>query len=228
MVLATFCTIGVGIWQGKISQTSANAARDAVQIARDTLTETQHSNTQSRIDSARDSAATDKRAKDALQATIDGFRLDERPYLSIALTGTPTSLSVITEGDHKGQISFGMPVQNFGKTPAVVTGQDLHIAVGADDAKNISLRAPTSHDSYIVDPNDKTPIYLYSRVIDPNVIPGAKVDFPKPVFFYGRIEYTSVFEKRTTPYVLAFCAELESDPAQRKHTNYCNGKSYIR
>lgn len=33
LMLATFCTIGVGVWQGMISQKSANAARDAADAA---------------------------------------------------------------------------------------------------------------------------------------------------------------------------------------------------
>ena len=58
LVVATFCTIGVGIWQGTISQKAANAARDAVTVASNTLTETQASN-------ARQALLTDQARKDA-------------------------------------------------------------------------------------------------------------------------------------------------------------------
>ena len=38
LVLATFCTIGVGVWQACISRTAAKAAESAANTARDTLT----------------------------------------------------------------------------------------------------------------------------------------------------------------------------------------------
>jgi hypothetical protein len=107
LVIATFCTIGVGIWQGTISQTAANAARDAVATAE-----------QARKDAKVASEASEKNSKDTLQATIDNFRKDERPYLAESRDGVTKPViyaNPFTPG--KVQIAWTWEVENFGKTP---------------------------------------------------------------------------------------------------------------
>jgi hypothetical protein len=70
---------------------ATRATKDAVKVARDTLNESRASSAQARIDSKADSIASDKRAHDALQATIDQFTQDQRPWVS--LTGFRVQLS---------------------------------------------------------------------------------------------------------------------------------------
>lgn len=88
LVVGTFIGSAISIWQARIAQTSADAAREAVIVARNTLTAAQQSTAQQSADNVR--AATN--AKDlsdktfalsarAFQSTINNYRREQRAYL---------------------------------------------------------------------------------------------------------------------------------------------------
>jgi uncharacterized Zn finger protein (UPF0148 family) len=94
--------------QAVASETAANAARDAVKVARDTLTETQAANSQQRIENTA-----------SLQATIDNFHTDQRAWVSLKNMGFEQG--TLKNGDY---ISAKITLTNTGKTPA------LNVAIG--------------------------------------------------------------------------------------------------
>ncbi|MFP5233615.1 MAG: hypothetical protein ACLGQX_13475 [Acidobacteriota bacterium] len=65
--------------QAVASETAAIAAKGAVKVAADTLAETQESDKQARVDSA----ANEKRAYTALQATINNFHQEQRAWVGV-------------------------------------------------------------------------------------------------------------------------------------------------
>jgi hypothetical protein len=167
LVLATGFGSGIGIWQATISQTAANAARDAadaskeaVFIAQRTLAETARSNNrQAQI------------SQDQMATSRDQFRREHRPYL----------WQVSSAGSDKGNIQYrwgakeGMPemyvvvqVQNFGQSPAVITrfAGDLELGgtpdylsrLSAHDWRNISsIMPPGRVDDFTVGSKETVP-----------------------------------------------------------------------
>lgn len=122
LVLATFCTIGVGIWQGFISQKAANAAKEAVGVASRTLEETQRSNArqaqlaeQARRDASAAAEANSKQANASLQTTIDNFHQEQRPWI------VPVGLVLPYEPDETKDPVTKVTFANVGKTPAIET-----------------------------------------------------------------------------------------------------------
>lgn len=95
---------------------ATQATQDAVKVARDTLTASQQSSSQARIDSRADSVASDKRANDALQASIDQFRQEQRAW--VGLTGFRVELSPALAGQDRAVAGFF----NSGHTPALHVG----------------------------------------------------------------------------------------------------------
>jgi hypothetical protein len=109
LMVATFCTIGVGIWQAVISQEAANAARNAVGVASQTLAETQRSN-----------AVQEQRSHDSLQATISSLEQDQRAWVG-PVGALPPQFT--ENGQHVyikvgEKLAFGFELSNTGKTPA--------------------------------------------------------------------------------------------------------------
>jgi hypothetical protein len=107
LVVGTFAGTAIGIWQASISQTAANAARDAANTASGTLAEIQASNRAQTV-------ANDK----ALQATIDNFHLDQRAWLA--------PLVPISKVEN-GKAFFKVPFKNTGRTPAIDAQAGLKI-----------------------------------------------------------------------------------------------------
>jgi hypothetical protein len=101
LVIGTFFGTAIGIWQARISQRAANAARDAAGVASRTLDETQRTN-----------AAQQKFASDSLRATIENFHLDQRAWLG------PKVLEM-KPMQAPNPIVSAMTITNSGKTPAL-------------------------------------------------------------------------------------------------------------
>jgi len=101
LVLATFSSVGIGLWQGSISQTAANAARDAVGIAEHT-----------REDAKTSSDASTKQANNVLQATMDNFQREQRPWV------VATVLQLILDEKGGSNMTVNTWITNKGKTPA--------------------------------------------------------------------------------------------------------------
>jgi hypothetical protein len=92
LMVATFCTIAVGVWQGIISQEAANAARDAANAAKCAANIAQRS----------------------LAQSVSAFQLDERPWVyisSFGLTSEPMA--------NQKPPTIDYFVMNSGKTPAL-------------------------------------------------------------------------------------------------------------
>jgi hypothetical protein len=96
LVLATFSTVGIGTWQGFISQRAANAARDAVRTAE-----------QARNDAKAAVAESEREARTSFQATINNFHREQRAYL---IPGDPE--------DTGGYGLIRFPIINYGHTTA--------------------------------------------------------------------------------------------------------------
>jgi hypothetical protein len=94
LVVATFCTIGVGIWQGSISQKAANAAGSAAATASDTLKETQANE------------------KNSAQLAEQRFHIEQRPYLTVS---DVKPNSPLLAGDNQ----IVLALYNSGKSPAL-------------------------------------------------------------------------------------------------------------
>jgi len=114
LVVGTFIGTGISIWQATIAQTAANAARDAVKVARDTLIQGQaasadlHSQAaQARKDSEVSATRSREDSNRALQAAVNNFHHEQRAYL---IPGDPE------ETGGYGLIRF--PIINFGHTTA--------------------------------------------------------------------------------------------------------------
>jgi hypothetical protein len=95
LVLATFCTIGIGLWQATISQT-------AVDVASRTLNETIRSNKAQELSNQR-----------SLDATIDNFHREQRPWVVVK----SIDLGFLSENGHP-IITITTKIANKGKSPA--------------------------------------------------------------------------------------------------------------
>ncbi len=117
LVCITFYYAKAAYRQARASEIAAGAARDAVGVALRTLGETERSNErqatltlQARSDAQKASDVSAKSAKDALSATINNFRLEQRSWIDIA---PPTIFP--TKGT---PYRIHMLVHNTGRTPA--------------------------------------------------------------------------------------------------------------
>jgi len=102
LVLATFCTIGVGVWQAVISRTAAYAARDAVGVASRTLAETVRSNQSQELAN-----------KASAQTAIDNFQRDQRPWVLIKYMQI-----WVTKQDVGSTFGGQIVLTNSGRSPA--------------------------------------------------------------------------------------------------------------
>jgi hypothetical protein len=193
LVIATFCTIGVGIWQGTLSQKAANAARDAVEVARGTLQETQRSNSrQARLTEA-SRLSSEVQSHAALQSSIDNFRLDQRAWLGV-------SDYTYSLGE-SGTIGSTGIVLNTGKSPA----SNIHCRItGMTKEKDYVLRdsdlvyppeLPTVTQGTLF-PNQHFPLTAGGPPMDPssqkawsdNVASGELMQY-----FFGEVRYKDSF-----------------------------------
>ena len=227
LVLATACTIGVGIWQGSISQRSANAARDAVKVASDTLTETQASNARQAALAEKARESSDKNSSQTLQATIDQFHQDQRAWLGVC------DLALLQLEDDK-PIVAQIKLCNTGKTPAShvqergkyrTEYEPKYIPTDAE----VNQFSPTNAQS--VPPQGFNYLKMgdfsksYTAVATANERAGmdalsksyADIKAGRmTIFYYGDIRYFDTFGK---PHTTKFCIFL-SDPAT-KEMLYC-------
>lgn len=112
LVLGTFCGTGIGIWQATISQTAANAARDAVGVASRSLRETEASNARQAVLTEQARLSSERASSKALDATIESFRQDQRAWIGID--------SWVLDEFQVGQpVRIKVRIMNRGKTPAV-------------------------------------------------------------------------------------------------------------
>jgi hypothetical protein len=117
LVLATFCTIGVGIWQGTISQKAANAAKSAADTADKTLTELQTNNTAS-------TRFAERR-----------FRIEQRPYLTVTDIKATAPISA-------GENTVQLGLFNSGRSPALGVRIEPFASIGDKSLiKNTSMRS---------------------------------------------------------------------------------------
>jgi len=130
---------------------SANAARDAVKVARDTLTETQRSNTRqealtdaARITSQQDAqnatTASQTASQQSIQATQDAMRLDQRAWVGLSVLQNMRTTNP-KNGANVNDLSLPI-VKNTGKTPA----ENVRIVSGIY-AVNPSICEKVVHDS---------------------------------------------------------------------------------
>jgi hypothetical protein len=96
----TFGLTIFGAIQSCASMKSANAAKEAVKVASDTLCETK-----------RISLAQDRRAQEALNATRDAMRIDQRAWVAVVVPPAPLVIG--------GESAITFIGKNVGKTPAL-------------------------------------------------------------------------------------------------------------
>jgi len=118
LVLGTFVGMMIGIWQATISRKAANAARDAVKVSSDTLTETQSSNARQALLTDKVRESSEKTAAKSLQATIDNFHQEQRAWLGLCADG-------IEPLDSEKPLVFAFKFCNSGKTPAYKVQQRI-------------------------------------------------------------------------------------------------------
>jgi hypothetical protein len=153
----------------------------------------------------------------ANQIAKDNFRTDQRPYLIRGVSSTPATLEIVADGPHAGQLRFGIPFENYGKSPAIVTGQNIHIAVGKDEVLGISFDQGSFTSTGIFPAGDKPIFFAYSEkltpeqdaIIRPNI---ATMAVPIPVVVYGHIDYTDIFPAPNPEYITAFCGPFTRSP----------------
>jgi hypothetical protein len=216
LVVATFCTIGVGVWQATISRTAANAARDAVIVASNTLTETQVSNgrqatltDQARKDSNSASESNQKESDKALQAAIDNFHQQQRAWIAVvSVHGTKPELNK--------PFSAIVDVKDTGLTPAknVITdsafagypkGMPVNFDFGLSEHK-LGILSPGGDRAITSSLGDST------KGIDQ-----ASVDqfAPLNIYVYGIIRYDDIYGFH---HWITYCSQLSDD---RSQYNFC-------
>jgi hypothetical protein len=218
LVIATVCTIAVGIWQARISQRSANAARDAVKVAGDTLDATQKANAQQTIDNAAAAVrakavadASDKQASKSLEAAIANFHQDQRAWLGV---NKPEGVPRDT-----GPYDVKIPAKNTGRTPAVDIAMYFEIKLIFQPGLPIAIPAfpgPPQPLGTIVPGDIYT--FVYHQV---DGLRGVIASNPNGVFaIYGGITYKDVFKNA---HWLTFCFFVEEDGI----SHYCQAGNDI-
>lgn len=220
LVVATFFTIAVGIWQGSISQKSANAAKDAAQIAKDTLEATKNANAQQRLDNIASAAdaklladRTAAQADKSLQATIDNFHLQQRAWVTV----TSMSAKKLEIGD---VTTAKVDIKNTGTAPAFdveirvndsveLKGHKLQIGYGDTNKNPPASRGvlPPGGEANATAPerliNGTTTVYKAEQTYINALVSGEAV-----YTVFGIIKYKDVFR---APHQTTFCAILNSD-----------------
>jgi hypothetical protein len=241
LVLATFCTIGVGIWQAVISQEAANSARDAVSVASRTLADTERSN-----------KAQEELNKSTLDASIRNFQIEQRAWIELdppksalaPLADTPPGMTLLR---------FPMYLRNVGKTSAFDIKFRFYNPIGSalfkDDKTGIGqLQLPIAilrqkeveNVHRFVGPKVKVGVYEGFAV--PGVLaPGVRVSAPFTIialtptearkgrsppdplnyftYLIGRVEYSDTFG---TPHWMKFCLYVSSDEGDIQNCQYGN------
>jgi hypothetical protein len=200
--------------QAHSSETAANAARDAVKVASNTLGETQRSNIRQEKLADDNRASSEAESEKAIRATQDAMRLDQRAWVAAA------SISGVPELDKPFIIR--VTAKNTGKTFAkqfkmavvvsrVVTpnkipnfGAELENA----DHQSVSLLPPngeyTSTNPITGDPSAPFPKNPTQDDLDRMKAGGIQF------FVFGRMEYSDIFHKA---HWSTFCFDLTQQAA---------------
>jgi len=171
-------------------------------------------------DAATSSAST---AAGALAFAQQQFRQDQRPYIALPELppGAPNSGRF---GVHEGRIRVLLPIQNYGKSPALNTFAFARVAIGDDDIRRINFNRAGDQDIGIVPPGIFPPISAFSEVLR------SPDDVKRPMVVYGRIDYTDIFAPPNPKYSLVFCqaANVEVTVTPSDALRACKGKNYIQ
>jgi hypothetical protein len=213
LVLATFCTIGVGVWQASISQQSANTAQKAVDVASKSLQETARSNKQQA-----------DLAQHSLDTTIDSFRIDERAWIEL---GTIKPLRLLAVSQPFAIYTYEIYPKNIGKT----------------QARNITIRTPEGSSGPWIMAESKGAIeHLQQQFARLPPIPGPRTlgggeTSPVPIvlaasapmvtqgkvpyysFFVGKIDYTDAFDIQ---HWITYCYVVYDAQGELKNCKYGN------
>ncbi len=173
-------------------------------------------------------AATDAAtaAQDSLKLAKESFRQDQRPY--VALPGQFTNQPAF--GVHEGRLRAMLPIQNYGKSPAIQGRYFGRIAIGDSQIEQLNFGSRAIDEIGIVPPGIQPPIAIYSDPLDPssvNQTPQA-IAGSRPIIMYGRIDYTDMFPAPKPRYALYFCMSIvQAGTGNGKTPKQCEGKNYI-
>lgn len=191
LVLATFSTVAIGVWQGFISQIAADAAYDSVGLADRSAAETRRNNAQqailaekSREDAKDASDANAKAAVIALNATIESSHLEQRAWLAPSLWET--------KRNENGLIYFNIAYKNTGKTPAVVVVAILTATSNLGDIPKFDTKPLQRGD--LVAPDTSVHITTEHRLLTEKEL--AANIAGDPLYLYGTIWYNDIFGRQ--------------------------------
>jgi len=204
----------------KANRDAANAASAAVTVARDTLTDTQQTNKQQRLDNI--AAALDaKRLADknsaqaakSLQATIDNFHLDQRAWFGI---GNP-----ILTFNERVPFEFSVEGKNVGKTPAIQT----HLQISwlwkrSSEAFTLSdiVYPRKSENVGDINPGAYLPIFQKGKEVTPDQI--VVLNYLRSgvltMYVFAEVTYSDIFMK---PHWIHMCMIVNKDLT---HAHYCD------
>jgi hypothetical protein len=197
--------------QMKEMRIATEETRNAVKVARDTLTETQLNNARQATLSEQNRASAEKAAKDSLQATIENFHQEHRAYL--------IPVNSIERGGDYGLLKISL--RNYGH----VSAKNVRLTLTLD---HISSTYPTIRESI--------PISLKAKEIKPGDSPTYVWDVFTPnfgsdaAFFYtgthtlrvlGTAEYDTGFGGKDT---VGICYGFQGI---HKEWELCGGDSSI-
>ncbi|MDP9159845.1 MAG: hypothetical protein M3O09_06395 [Acidobacteriota bacterium] len=174
-------------------------------------------------DAAKNGADAAKRSADtgaqSLEDVKKQFRMDQRPYIAL-----PAQFSTGALGIHEGRVRILMPLQNYGKSPALGATYYARIAIGEERIKHINFNLPTDRDIGIVPPGNLPPIAVFSDPLEKTE------DAKKPMVIYGQIDYTDMFPPPKPHYILVFCqrANVEITLAVGIEERKCINHNYIK
>jgi hypothetical protein len=193
----------------------AGIAKLQKDVMNDTLTEVRKQSGYAEVSSGA--------AQEALKLARENFRQDERPYIALSELppGTPNSGKV---GIHEGRVRVLLPIQNYGRSPAIDTASFGKVAIGNDQIQRINFDLPTSQDIGIVPPGLFPPISAFSEPVS------SPDDMKQPMVIYGRIDYTDIFASPKPRYSLFFCqaANVEVTVVPSYAMQACKGKNYTK
>jgi len=172
---------------------------------------------------ATDAATT---AQKSLNQVRDEFRRDQRPYITMAPTGSTIQMELAQTGDHAGRLAVRLQLNNYGKSPGIEIGRDARIAIGTEAARRIRIYEATDRRGRIIRPGDKPFVNAYSdRSITPQMFNNIRLG-NLLIIAYGHVEYTDLLAQPRPNYSSEFCFGLlvagrhaqEADEYCKDHT----------
>lgn len=218
------------IYYGQLQQMriATGLTGDAVKVARDTLTETQSSNTRQAALTDQARKSSEEGSKRSLQAAIDQFRQDQRAWVSIGAVETVGKIVPIAD-----QLSFGyflfppvnIQITNTGKTPALKLAKvaffvrkdpmsqppdyDIELAKLKADKTTSGVYGPFVGDVGVLAPTAIHTLALTNdsfsfQIVKPGPHPGPTVPLPGTLYLLGKLTYYDIFtaKQRTTKFCL--------------------------